>query len=126
MRGGQRPGAGRPKGARNRRTEALAAALASTAADLAQAIPDAFPGDAHALLMAVYKNPALDLTLRLDAAKAAVRYERPALSSIDSEVHQRLNATVETITPVDALSLTPEQRTTLRDIVIAAGSGLAQ
>lgn len=31
--------------------------------------------------MAVYKDPALDLALRVDAAKAAIRFEKPALAA---------------------------------------------
>ncbi|MDG2570630.1 hypothetical protein P7L87_24020 [Vibrio parahaemolyticus] len=50
---------------------------------LAEAIPEAFEGDAHAFLMAVYKDPKHDISLRVDAAKAAVRYEKPALAAID-------------------------------------------
>jgi hypothetical protein len=46
-------------------------------------MPGVFEGDAHALLMAAYKDPALPMDLRVDAAKAAVRYEKPALSSVD-------------------------------------------
>jgi hypothetical protein len=41
-----------------------------------------FAGDAHAFLMAVYKNPKLDLHTRIDAAKAAIGYEKPRLASI--------------------------------------------
>ena len=37
-------------------------------------------GDAHAYLMSVYKDPLKPENLRIDAAKAAIRYERPALS----------------------------------------------
>jgi hypothetical protein len=82
MRGGRRPGAGRPKGAINKRTEALAEAVAVTAATLKDTIPDAFTGDAHALLMALYKDPANPLTLRMEAARAAIRYEKPALAAL--------------------------------------------
>jgi hypothetical protein len=38
-----------------------------------------FKGDAHAFLMMVYKDPSLPLALRLDAAKAAIPFEKPAL-----------------------------------------------
>jgi hypothetical protein len=38
-----------------------------------------FKGDAHAFLMMVYKDPSLPLALRLDAAKAAITFEKPAL-----------------------------------------------
>jgi hypothetical protein len=48
---------------------------------IAGTIPDAFRGDAHALLVAIYRDPRHPLDLRLDAAKAAVRFEKPALAS---------------------------------------------
>lgn len=44
---------------------------------------DAFEGDAHALLVSVYKNKTYDMPLRLDAAKAAISYEKPKLASIE-------------------------------------------
>jgi len=40
-----------------------------------------FKGDAHAFLMMVYKDPSLPLALRLDAAKAAIPFEKPALAA---------------------------------------------
>jgi hypothetical protein len=45
----------------------------------------AFDGDSHALLMAVYKNVDYPMELRMDAAKAAIRFEKPALSSVDGK-----------------------------------------
>ena len=53
---------------------------------------DAFEGDAHALLVAVYKDPRHEWELRVDAAKAAVRYEKPALASSTIEVRDPLAA----------------------------------
>lgn len=82
-RGGARTGAGRPPGARNKRTTALKAAAAETLAQVAAAIPGAFEGDAHALLVTVYKDPQHDWPLRIDAAKAAIRFEKPALAATD-------------------------------------------
>ena len=38
--------------------------------------PNAFEGDAHALLVLVYKNQDLSLDIRLDAAKAAIRFRK--------------------------------------------------
>lgn len=46
----------------------------------------AFDGDAHTLLMAIYKDREQPLPLRLDAAKAAIGYEKPKLSSVDAKV----------------------------------------
>ena len=36
---------------------------------------NAFEGNAHSLLIAIYKDGSMPIGLRLDAAKAAVRYE---------------------------------------------------
>ena len=89
--GGRRPGAGRPKGSVDRRTAAVAKAAEDAAAHL-NAAPSAFKGDEHALLMAVYKDTSLELPLRVDAAKAALRYEKPALSSVTATIHHQPSA----------------------------------
>lgn len=88
---------GRPAGAKNRRTQAVEAAAVETAAKIAEAIEGAFEGDAHALLMSVYKNPAHDMAIRIDAAKASIRYERPALSSVEAKVDADVTARIQTI-----------------------------
>jgi len=77
---------GRPKGARNIRTREREAAAERAAAAIEAVIPGAFDGDAHAFLMAVYKDPAVDLDKRLDAAKASIRFEKPALSTVDANL----------------------------------------
>lgn len=88
--GGRRPGAGRKPGSRNGFTkERLAKAEASAAAVL-EAMPEAFAGDAHALLMTVYKDPSNPIDLRVDAAKAAIRFEKPALSNVEAKVTQTI------------------------------------
>jgi hypothetical protein len=71
---------GRPKGAKNKRTAAREAAMKEMAAQIGKAVGDAFEGDALAYLISVYKDPLKPETLRIDAAKAAIRYERPALA----------------------------------------------
>lgn len=106
-------GQGRPKGARNRRTVETEARIAQTAEAAAKALPKAFQGDAYALLMLVYKNEKLDLNLRLDAAKAAIRYERPALASVDARSVVDVSTTVCPPKVIDARPLTLEQRTAL-------------
>jgi hypothetical protein len=75
---GSRPGerrGGRQKGTPNKRTVALEKALADAAAKITGA------GDAHALLMAVYKDSRQPIELRVAAAKAAIGFEKPRLSS---------------------------------------------
>ena len=61
MSGGKQAGAGRPKGAKNRRTGELMQKAASAAAAIERAVPNAFLGDAHAYLMAVYKDPSKEI-----------------------------------------------------------------
>ena len=74
---------GRPSGAKNKRTEAVEAKARKAAATLAEQIPGCFEGDSHALLMAVYKDPENALPIRVDAAKAALAYEKPRLSAVE-------------------------------------------
>ena len=115
-RGGSRPGerrGGRQKGSRNERTEALDAARAHAAVLIQGAIPDAFHGDAHALLMAIYKDPEMPLHARLDAAKAALAYEKPRLhrSTHNHDVSDPLKALFAKICgtsyrPVERLAIT--------------------
>jgi hypothetical protein len=76
-------GPGRPKGAKSKHTKELAKQVAATAKAIESIIPDAFAGDAHALLMALYKDPRKEITIRLDAAKAAAPYEKPKLASTE-------------------------------------------
>ena len=51
---------------------------------------DAFDGDAHALLVAIYKDPAQPIALRLDAAKAAISFEKPRLAALKADVSSRM------------------------------------
>jgi len=76
---------GRPRGAKNQHTRERAQEIEHTAAEIAAALGlQGFDGDAHALLMLVYKNAEAPMDLRLDAAKAAIGYEKPKLSSVDA------------------------------------------
>jgi hypothetical protein len=83
---------GRQKGTRNKVTDARREHIQKVAQQLEDVIPGAFDGDSHALLMAIYKNPLNDMALRLDAAKAAIGYEKPRLAS--TEVKAEVDATV--------------------------------
>ena len=86
---------GRQKGSRNRRTVAVEEQIREAAQVIEQALPDAFKGDAHALLMAVYKDVTHPLPVRIDAAKAAISFERPKLAAVthagdaDNPIHTR-------------------------------------
>lgn len=44
-------------------------------------MPEGFKGDAHALLVAVYRDTWLPLPIRIDAAKAAVKFEKTVLAA---------------------------------------------
>ena len=79
---GQKKTGGRQKGSRNKRTQEREEATAQAIALIGEAIPDAFAGDAHAFLVAVYKNPRIDHHTRQDAAKAALPYEKPRLQAV--------------------------------------------
>jgi hypothetical protein len=72
---------GRRKGTPNKVTAARQAMLPDTAARVMAGRSGGFPGDAHALLVAIYRDESLPLSMRLDAAKSAVKFERPALAS---------------------------------------------
>src|SRR6266566_4062401 len=71
---------GRVAGTPNKRKRQ--AVVAEAIARVGETIPDAFAGDTHALLIATYKNPNLDLHVRLEAAKAALPYEKPRLQAV--------------------------------------------
>jgi hypothetical protein len=43
-------------------------------------------GDAHALLMTVYKDLKQPIGLRMEPAKAALPYEKPVLASIENKI----------------------------------------
>jgi hypothetical protein len=62
--------------------------MEETSERLSQAFPEAFHGDAHALLMSVYKDPAQPIAVRLEAAGKAIGYEKPKLAA------QRVNVDV--------------------------------
>lgn len=84
--GGSAPGerrGGRRAGTPNKHTAQLRAAQAAAAEKVTQALGEAaFTGDGLAFLQAVYKDSHRPVELRLNAAKAAVPFERPRLQSI--------------------------------------------
>lgn len=76
---------GRKPGAKNKRTLLLESAAREIIENASKIIgAEAFEGDAHAFLILIYKNPGLPLDLRVDAAKAAIRFEKPALTAVDA------------------------------------------
>jgi hypothetical protein len=75
---------GRKRGTPNRRTVQLERAMERVAQTLAEHLGEhCFPGDAHALAIAIYKDTRNDPELRLEAAKAAMPYEKPRLSAVE-------------------------------------------
>src|SRR5262249_23765173 len=97
--GGPKTG-GRKKGTSNKRTTERKAAMRAAVGQIGELIPEAFAGDAHAFLMAVYKNPKLDLRVRIDAAGKALAYEKPRLASV--EMTQR---SLDDLSPTEFLEL---------------------
>src|ERR1700761_9252056 len=82
MRGGRREGAGRPKGAKDKRTVSVEHAMHVVAEKLKQSVPDAFEGDGVAYMQSVYRDPSFSHELRLDAAAKAARFGRPPLAAV--------------------------------------------
>ena len=74
---------GRKPGSINKRTEALAATVRETAKQIEAVTAGAFCGDSHAYLMTIYKDPAQPTAIRIDAAKAAISYEKPRLAAVE-------------------------------------------
>jgi hypothetical protein len=74
---------GRPKGAPNKRTQERERLVSEAAATIEGLLPEPFKGDAHALLMTVYKDTTNPLKDRLAAATAAIGYEKPKLAAIE-------------------------------------------
>ena len=74
---------GRPKGSKNVRSKERRELMDKVSEKLKDTIPKMFTGDAHTLLMVVYKDMEQPLPVRLDAAKAAIRYETPALGTVE-------------------------------------------
>ena len=75
---------GRKKGVKNKRTRRIESAARRLLEDAKGILGDQgaklFEGDAHALMVLTYKNPELPLDVRMDAAKAAIRFEKPAFT----------------------------------------------
>src|SRR5277367_5819834 len=78
---------GRKAGTPNKRTVALRTATATAAEQISATLgSEVFLGDAHALLMAVYKDLNQPIGLRMEAAKAALPYEKPRLASTETKI----------------------------------------
>jgi hypothetical protein len=88
-RGGARPGAGRPKGTglklkrqnREQLERKAEKSIGAAVQRLKRVRAKIFDGDAHAFLVSVYRNAAIELEQRIKAAGLALPYERPRLAS---------------------------------------------
>ena len=94
---GQKTG-GRVAGSLNKRTLELQDAMKTTAEKIKEVLGEGtFEGDGHAMLMAVYKSPDMPINIRIDAAKAAIGYEKPKLSSGNLKLENPLGDLLDAI-----------------------------
>lgn len=94
---------GRKKGTPNRITQAREAAVEEAKEHIESVLgPAAFDGDAHALLMSIYKDTEQAMVIRLDAARAAIGYEKPKLSSVEATLEGTLGTYAAQPIPVEA------------------------
>ncbi|MGC1859666.1 MAG: hypothetical protein WA733_00700 [Methylocystis sp.] len=92
---GERRG-GRQRGTKNKRTLDLARAQAETSEKFTAALgPAAFTGDAHALLMSIYRDASQPVELRVTAARAAIPFEKTRLSA--TELSGRAGGPIEVV-----------------------------
>ena len=107
---------GRAKGTPNKRTRELLDATRAAREKARRVLgKDAFDGDAHALLVLVYRDTSLPIELRLDAAKVAINYESPRLQAIQVEGHTE----IEVNTP-------PEERRAIAQQLFDRAFGLME
>lgn len=83
---------GRPPGAQNKLTVERMAKVEEAAQAISEALPNAFTGDAHTLLMLVYKDANQAMNVRIDAAKAAIGFEKPRLGSTNVTMDDKRTA----------------------------------
>lgn len=98
------PGSGRAKGTPNKFSLAKKRAKEKAAKKIEAVIDDAYPHNAHALLVAVYKDPKNDLPIRLDAAKAAIGYEVPRLTAVDMKANVTVKSHEEALAELQLLA----------------------
>lgn len=103
---------GRQKGSKNKGNPERKAALDALAERVEAVIPKAFAGDSHAYLMAIYKDPSIETAVRIEAAKAAIAYEKPRLAPIEVKPQED-----------DHVPLAERIKSYLRDDAIEASAG---
>jgi hypothetical protein len=88
----------------NRKTKARIEATRRAAEAMAnQDGSGVFAGDAHALLMAMYKNESFTPEFRAHCAGMALKFEKPALQAVDTTVEDRRHYVVHMPMPVKDL-----------------------
>jgi hypothetical protein len=116
--GGYRQGGGRPKGSQSETVKARRAVQRDLVAKVVKQFqidhPDAFQGDAVSLMQCVYRDASLPLDVRIDAAKAVARFERPQLAAV-------MTSDASNISPLGAV-LVPYKSLVVIDAAIAASS----
>ena len=98
MRGGRRPGAGRKAGVPNKRTVELRALAAGQ-------LPAGTPLE---FLTGVYRNEALPIDLRIDAASKAAPYVHPRLAAVT--VGGDREDPLRAITRIELVPVEPQRR----------------
>jgi hypothetical protein len=80
---------GRQKGTPNKTTAERRAKMEEAMRAIANANGSGvFDGNAHDLLMAIYKNESFPIDFRARCAEAALKYEKPALAAVDNTIHE--------------------------------------
>jgi len=96
MRGGKRPGAGRPKGSSNAKT-ALERAAVREAVDALKS-----DGDTPLQVLLSIMRTTGDLTTKIDCAKAAAPYIHPRLANVEHSGQMTINRQEEALGEVEA------------------------
>jgi hypothetical protein len=91
---------GRVKGTPNKRTAETKAAIKAVVAEFEAAVPSAFDGDALAFMQILYRDPAQPIELRLDAAKSAAKFERPAPSAVAVQQTPKARIDLSMLSPI--------------------------
>ena len=84
---------GRPKGRLDQRVKQREEALRKITAQLGHDADNGPQFDAHTFLCAAYRHPDLPIDIRVDCAKVAIRFEKPALqaNSLTGDVHHHFS-----------------------------------
>jgi len=90
-RGGKRENAGRKPGVKSTKHVERMKKVEQVMAAVEASVPGAFAGDAHAFLIAVYKNPDMTLKDRIACAVAAAPFEKPKLAAVEHSGEMKMS-----------------------------------